>query len=185
MGIELGIAPKPFTFTAAVLNGTPGAVQPAGTSDNKALVIRGDGRFTMAGMNVSLGGSAYTFPTTKKIDSYAVFGAVSFMSDLTLTSEVDFLQTNQSAGGMTRGIIFWHELNWMMSPGVDLKVGYESYDPDRDVQNGRFSQITLGAELFLMTGVEVRPMYRIAVASLPSQASPNTDQAMVLLHLFF
>ncbi len=184
-GLELGIAPGIFTFSAGLFDGLPGVSLPTGGTRNKSIALRGDARFKLEGINLDLGGSYYDSPSaTDRQTFYGAFGAVSLFENLTLTSEIDEVEHAVPGNPTTVGIMWWHELNWMVTQGVDLKLAYESYDPDKDLQNGIFSQITFGAELFVMSGVEVRPLYRINLNSLPNGTSSDSDEFIVMFHFF-
>ncbi len=184
-GLELGIAPSIFTFNAGLFNGLPGVSLPTTGTKNKSIALRGDGRFELGGVNWNLGGSYYDSPTaTDRQTYYGAFGALTVFNDVTLTSEVDFIEHRPSVPPTTTGMMWWHELNWMVVQGIDLKLAYESYDPDKNLQNGIFRQVTFGAELFLLSGVEVRPLYRINMNSRPDGVTANTNEFIAMFHFF-
>jgi hypothetical protein len=58
-------------------------------------------------------------------------------------------------------VVIYAEANYVLTPGVDLKVAYDFYDPDKDQKTGAISRYSFGFEFFPIAGVEVRPMYRI------------------------
>jgi hypothetical protein len=184
-GLELGFAPSIFTFNVGLFDGLPGVALPTTGTKNKSVALRGDARFQLAGVNWDFGGSYYDSPSVSNRQTYyGAFGAMTIFENLTLTSEVDYVEHSASVPPTTVGIMWWHELNWMVSQGVDLKLAYESYDPDKDLQNGIFSQVTVGAELFVLSGVEVRPLYRINLNSLPNGTKTNTNEFITMFHFF-
>ncbi len=184
-GLELGFAPSIFTFTAGLFDGLPGVTLPTAGTKNKSVALRGDARFKIAGVNLNLGGSYYDSPSASDRQTYyGVFGAVSLFESLTLTSEVDEVEHAVPGAPTTVGMMWWSELNWMAVQGIDLKLAYESYDPDKDLQNGIFSQVTVGAEFFVMSGVELRPLYRVNLNSLPGGASTDTKEFIFMFHFF-
>jgi hypothetical protein len=77
--------------------------------------------------------------------------------------------------------MLYTELNYMLSNGVDLKVGYDFYDPNKDLKTGSSGRITVGGEFFPMSGVEVRPLYHINQEK-PTDISNNDFQLM--FHFF-
>ena len=81
-------------------------------------------------------------------------------------------------GKEVAGNILYLEGNYVVVNGIDLKLGYEFYDPNIDLKDGSVTRITFGAELFPLTGVEVRPLYRI------NQEKP-TDLKNNELHIMF
>ncbi len=184
-GLELGFSPSIFTFNVGLFDGLPGVNLPTSGTKDKSVAVRGDTRFNLAGINWNFGGSYYDSPSPTNHETFfGPFGAVTLFNTLTLTSELDFVQQKLPAQPMTTGIIWWHELNWMVYQGIDLKLAYESYDPDKDLKNGVFSQITVGAELFVLSGVEVRPLYRFNLNSLPNGVKANTNEFITMFHFF-
>jgi hypothetical protein len=184
-GLELGFAPSIFTFNVGLFDGLPGVNLPTSGTKNKSVALRGDARFKMAGVNWNFGGSYYDSPSPTSRETYfGPFGAVTLLENLTLTSELDFVQQSLPAQSMTTGIIWWHELNWMVHQGIDLKLAYESYDPDKNLKNGVFNQVTVGAELFVLSGVELRPLYRFNLNILPDGEKANTNEFITMFHFF-
>jgi len=184
-GLELGLAPSIFTFNIGLFDGLPGVSLPTTGSKNKSVALRGDARFSLAGMNLNVGGSYYDSPTaTDRQTMYGAFGAITIFENVTLTSEVDNVEHKVSTLPTTVGMIWWNELNWMVYQGIDLKLAFESYDPDVDLQNGIFKQVTVGAEFFVLSGVEVRPLYRFNLNSLPNNVTANTNEFITMFHFF-
>ena len=184
-GLELGFAPGAFTLNVGMFNGTPGAGLTGVTATrNKAVVVRGDATVKFSSTNVTVGGSVYYAPSATDKHTYTgAFGAISFLESYTLTSEVDLVKVEDNASGKaTNGMIVWNEINAVVTQGIDIKIGYEFYDPDLDITNGSFTRALVGAEIFLLSGVEFRPLYRINLEE-PTDVSNNEFQAM--LHLYF
>lgn len=181
-GLELGASPGVFTFNVGVFNGSPGSglngVTP--TSD-KAIAGRGDARFKFSIVNASIGGSVYQAKVAGNTHLYrGVFGSVTVAERYTLNSEVDLTEIDRPGPNLS-GLMAWNELNVVVTTGIDVKLGYEFYDPDRNLKNGSFSRILVGAEFFVLSGVELRPMYRINIEE-PNDVPNNELQLM--LHLF-
>jgi hypothetical protein len=115
---------------------------------------------------------------------YGAFGALTVFETVTLTSEVDFVETSKPNVATKTGFMVWNELNWMITQGLDLKLGYQFYDPDRDIANGSFSQITVGAEFFVLSGVELRPLYKINMNDVPGATGTDNNEFQFLFHFF-
>jgi hypothetical protein len=183
-GIELGFTPGVFTITAGLFNGNSGSgLNGIVGSLHKALALRADATFKTSLANVMIGGSYYSHPSAAsgKPSFAGIFSAVSFAKRYTLNTEYDRVEVH--AGGKSRvGYVLWNELNVLVSTGIDIKLGYEFYDPDVDVKNGSFSRGLVGAELFVLPGVELRPLYRFNVEE-PTDVSNNEFQ--FLFHFFF
>jgi hypothetical protein len=184
-GIELGFAPSIFTLNIGLFNGLPGVGQPTSTTKDKAIAVRGDARFKLGETNLSLGGSYYNGATSvDKQTYYGAFGAVTVFETVTLTSEVDFVETSKPNVATKTGLMVWNELNWMITQGLDLKLGYQFYDPDKDLATGSFSQITVGAEFFVLSGVELRPLYKINMNDVPGVTGTENNEFLFLFHFF-
>ncbi|MCU0452465.1 MAG: hypothetical protein MUE68_02315 [Bacteroidetes bacterium] len=182
-GLELGVAPAGFTLTAGVFNGAPGpGLNGVTGTRQKAIALRGDARFKLSTANVMVGGSIYRGPVGGSTHLYrGVFGAVTVADRYTWNTEVDHVLI-EHPGTDRAGLIFWNELNILLTPGIDMKLGYEFYDPDTDLKNGGFSRAVVGAELFLLSGVELRPLYRINLED-PTELQNNEFQVMIHLYL--
>jgi hypothetical protein len=182
-GIELGVAPGRLTVNAGVFNGAPGpGLNGVTGTRQKAIALRGDARFELASANVMVGGSIYRGPVAGDVHLYrGVFGAISVAERYTWNAEVDLIQIERT-GTDTQGLMVWNELNLVLSQGIDLKLGYEFYDPDLDLKNGAFSRAVIGAEFFVLSGVELRPLYRINLES-PTELTNNELQLMLHLYL--
>lgn len=182
-GIEFGVAPGPVTLNAGVFNGTPGpGLNGVTGTKQKAVALRGDARFTLMSANVLLGGSVYRGPVAGNIHLYrGVFGAVTVAERYTWNAEVDLIQVERP-GADLQGLMVWNEFNVVLTPGVDLKLGYEFYDPDIDLKNGGFARAVVGAEFFVLSGVELRPLYRINLEE-PTELTNNEFQVMLHLYL--
>ncbi len=181
-GIELGIAPSIFTLNVGVFNGTIG--NNSGSPDislSKVVSTRGDATIQSDKVNFNFGGSFYNDPSsTSKAQFYGVFGSISAFKSLTLISEVDYAKISPTGKEVT-GIAFYSEANYMIMEGVDAKVGYEFFDPDKDQQTGTYTRITVGAEFFVMSGVELRPLYRF---NREKPVEVKNDEFDFMFHFF-
>ncbi|MEX0601738.1 MAG: hypothetical protein WD295_00255, partial [Bacteroidota bacterium] len=179
-GIEFGLSPGPVTLTAGISNGSIGD-----RDDNKrkALLGRAETRFRFAPVNVHLGGSYYNNPgPNSTLTLYGAFVMVTVGNSLTLMGEVDQRREYSPATGLTTsGLITFLEANYLLMPGIDLKVGYDFFDPDIDFKTGSQSRIYFGVEVFPLPGIEVRPLYVIR-KEVPVDV--RNDQLIVMLHLY-
>ncbi|KAB2924585.1 MAG: hypothetical protein F9K22_06125 [Bacteroidetes bacterium] len=183
-GLEVGFNPSIFTFNAGVFNGRKGGLAGAGGSTSKAVAVRGDAAFEAGPFNILLGGSLYRLPTGggRVTQSWGGFGIVTYDGNLTLMAEADMIQSyNTSLLRTVNGVVIFTEANYVITEGIDLKVGYEFYDPNDARQDASVSRISVGAEFFPLTGVEVRPVYRINRESLTELSN---DELHVMFHFF-
>ena len=184
-GIEVGFNPSIFTVNIGVFNGRKGGLSGTAGSKNKAVVMRADANVQTDVVNFNVGGSFYNLPSSGspgKTQIAGAFGVFSFDNNLTLQGEYDFLTIfNTALNKEVSGNILYAELNYLLASGIDLKLGYEFYDPNADLKDGSISRYTIGAEFFPLTGVEVRPLYRINQEK-PTELTNNEIQ--VLFHFY-
>lgn len=164
-GLEFGFNPSIFTVNIGLFNGRKGGLTGTAGTKNKAVVIRADANVQTDILNFNIGGSVYNLPTAGgpgKTQIVGGFGVFTFDNNLTLQGEYDIITThNATLNKLVSGNILYAELNYLLLSGLDLKLGYEFYDPNIDLKDGSISRYTIGAEFFPLTGVEVRPLYRI------------------------
>jgi hypothetical protein len=180
-GGEVGISPGPVTVTGGFYNAADGFG--AGTGNQKAVLGRVEGMFNAGEeMSVGVGGNVFTAKSSSGVRTtlFGGFGLFSYQ-DLTLLGEADLMKTE--AGSLTtNALVLTAEAGYTITPGLDLKAGYDFYDPDTDLKSGAVSRYSLGLEFFPISGVEVRPVYRI-VKDDPDDISNNEFQ--FLIHFYF
>ena len=185
-GLEFGFNPSFFTLNIGVFNGRKGGLAGTGGAKTKAVVVRADANIQTDLINLNLGGSAYNLPATGaagKTQMWGGFGIISIANNLTLLGEIDFIQSyNSTFAKQVTGNILYTEANYILFDGFDLKVGYEFYDPNVDFADGTASRITVGAEFFPLTGVEVRPLYRI---NQETKTEIDNNELHVMFHFYF
>ena len=179
-GLEAGISPGPMSITGGLFNATDGFGGTGGSS--KALLGRVEGIFPIqeamflgAGANIFRREST-TGPAQTIYGGFGSFG----LREFTLFGEVDLLKSETSARKIT-GFLAYAEANYVVTPGVDLKLAYDFYDPDKDLKSGSISRYSVGLEFFPIAGVEVRPVYRI-VREEPTDIKDN--ELHVLFHIY-
>jgi hypothetical protein len=179
-GLELAVSPGPVTVTGGIYNAEEGLYVPG--SSQKAFLGRAEGIFALA-EKIYLGLGADVF--TKKVSGvtntlFGGFGSLS-IGDLTVLGEADAMKEKAASGTTTTGLVMSLEADYVLTQGIDLKAGYDFYDPDVDVKTGTTSRYSLGFEFFPLGGVEVRPVYRI-VKDEPDTG--NRNELHLLLHIY-
>lgn len=178
-GLEAAVAPGPMVVGAGVYNATDGFGATGGSE--KAFLGRIEGMFGLS-EKVFLGLGANVFRRNQVAGSvtlYGGFGSIG-LGRFTLIGEGDVLR-NAGPIGTTTGVVLYGEANYTVVDGVDLKVAYDFYDPDKDLKSGATSRYSIGAEFFPISGVEVRPIYRI-ITEDPTDVKDNEFQ--VLFHIY-
>lgn len=191
-GVELAIAPDPISVVGAVTNGVSGD---RASSVPKALYGRADAKFKAGRVNVYLGASAYRDNAGGgKLTMYSGFGAISLGESFTIVSEVGQIEGNSplmsingdrnarnSNGLQLTQRVMMVEASYLLSSGFDLKVMYDFFDPDVDVQSGTATRYSAGFEFFPVSGVEVRPLYRYTDDTV---LKVKTTDIHVLFHFY-
>jgi hypothetical protein len=184
-GAEVGVSPGPVTVFGGIYNASTDDFG-SSTGSQKAFLGRAEGMFKL-GEGTTFGVGANLFsrqnapsPTVAGYTTtyYGVLGSFSF-HNLTIFGEADQLKNNGSEG--VTGVVTYVEANYVVIPGVDLKVAYDFYDPNKDIQDGAKSRYSFGFEFFPITGVEVRPMYRI-VKDQPVDI--KNDEFHLIIHFY-
>jgi hypothetical protein len=181
-GAEAAVSPGAFTILGGVYNAEEGGGIPS--SNNKAFLGRGEGMFKLA-EKVSLGLGGNVFSTKTGIAGvnttyYGGFGSFS-VANFTLLGEADWIRISPAAG-TTTALATYAEADYVVTPGVDLKLAYDFYDQDVKFKSGSKSRYSIGVEFFPVSGVEVRPIYRIL-----TQQNPDTgtmSEFDIMLHLY-
>jgi len=156
-GGEVGIAPGAFAIVGGFYNATNSDFA---EGNNKAFLGRAEGMFNVA-KETYVGVGADVF-TTKLTDGstrtmYGAFGSVSH-GDFTVFGEVDAIKTKLNE--TVSGLVMYVEADYVVTPGLDLKLAYDFYDGDTDFKTGSTSRYSFGFEFFPLPGVELRPIYR-------------------------
>lgn len=179
-GVEVGVSPGMFSFTMSVTNG---AVTDRDDNGFKAVLARGDANMSVAGIHLRVGGSYYNNAHSAGVTTLlGVHGTASLGENLTLLGEFvkkrEYVNTTLTK---TLSSIAYVEADYVLTQGIDLKLGYEFFDPNTRYKTGTESRIVMGLEFFPLSGVELRPEYVIRTET-PND-TPN-DQFLMMLHLY-
>jgi hypothetical protein len=179
-GLEAGVSPGWFSAFAGVYNAEDGFG--AAVANSKAYLVRADGLFRLTDdMHLGVGANMFATKASGDVTQNFYGGIASFsVGGFTVFGEGDMIQTKYSTGDVT-GYVAYVEANYLVTPGVDLKIAYDFYDPDKDVKDGSMSRYSFGLEFFPVSGVEVRPMYRVVVED-PEDYSNN--EFHIMLHFY-
>ncbi|MBI4536058.1 MAG: hypothetical protein HY708_07250 [Ignavibacteriae bacterium] len=179
-GGEIGFSPGPVTITGGVFNAADGFG--AGTGNQKAFLGRAEGIFKATEeIAIGLGGNVFTRKSAAGVRTTLLGGFGSFSyQNLTIFGEGDLVETK--AGGVkVTALIAYIEADFVVTPGLDVKFAYDFYDPDKDFKTGAMSRYSFGFEFFPLSGVEVRPIYRL-VKEDPTDV--KNDEFHLLIHFY-
>jgi hypothetical protein len=178
-GLEASVMPGPLTIAAGIYNAADGF---GGTgSSAKAYLGRAEGIFDL-GESKSIGVGVNYFRrnhTTETTTLYGCLGSVG-LGRFTLVGEGDLMKVESSLGSRT-GVLLYGEATYGVIDGLDLKVAYDFYDPDKEYKTGYTSRYSFGAAFFPLSGVEVMPVYRVIVED-PSDVKNN--EFHFLFHIY-
>jgi hypothetical protein len=185
-GGEVGFAPGPINITGGIYNATDGFG--AGTGNNKALLGRAEGMFKASeDFNIGIGGNVFTKKNEggTRTTIFGGFGSLCYQN-ITILGELDIIQHKASSNIFLGGtklteLVTFVEIDYVVTPGLDLKIGYDFYDPNKDFKTGSMSKYSIGLEFFPISGVELRPIYRI-VKDEPTDI--KNDEFQFLVHFY-
>jgi hypothetical protein len=179
-GVEMGIHPGPLSITGGLYNASDGFG--AGTGNNKAVLGRAEGLFKLdQNMFLGLGANVFSRRGPAGVRTTLIGGMGSFSYEtFTIFGEVDLIKT-KTGSATVDGLVTYIEASYMVTPGLDLKLAYDFYDPDKDLKTGAVSRYSIGFEFFPISGVEVRPIYRIVKED---PVDVKSDEFHVIVHFY-
>jgi hypothetical protein len=178
-GMEAYVMPGPLSISAGMYNATDGF---GGTgSSAKAYLGRAEGMFDI-GESKSLGVGVNVFRRNHPTGATTLYGCLGSvgLGRFTVVGEGDLMKVENSMGSRT-GILLYGEATYGLIDGLDLKVAYDFYDPDKDYKTGYTSRYSFGAEFFPFSGVQVMPIYRVIVED-PTDVKNN--EFHFLFHIY-
>jgi hypothetical protein len=197
-GLEVGYKAGP-SWTVGVYNGNdrnplgPDTVAPVAANE-KALLARGESYFQVGSAVALLGANGYTNWNADLEDRTLLggaFGGVS-LGELTLMAEGDYVKNYLlSAADETKGaksLAAYVEGAYRIRRGIHLIGRFEHFDPDLDVQSGKVMRVSLGAEVFPVASMEIKPTFRYQTDSrtLPDKTdAPDTMEVLLQTHWWF
>lgn len=176
LGGEVGIAPGPFEFAAAISNGVPGGVG----DENLAKAVTTSA--TWIGEYGRVGASfQWNKRTTNRLLSAGMHGGLKLWK-FTWLGEVDTQQIHSLTGaGNTWLVAGYSELNWKLLQGLYVKTVYDYLDPDLRAPDNLQHRLGLGFDLYPLPFSHVSLLYRIN----QGLGVLGDDQLLAQFHLFF
>jgi hypothetical protein len=175
-GIEFGIEPGDFTFATAVTNGTSSV-----SDNNKSKQVSATGAYI--NNRFRIGGSADYNDSGSSIRKMGgLWGGVN-INKFVLLGEADWIRDEVNDQKQSQ-IVAYSELDYEIAHGWNIKVGYEYYDPNRDIAENQRDRVLIGIEPFITSFVQVQVFYRFN-QSIPQNISQNADELQLRLHIYF
>jgi len=189
-GIEIGANAGPLFLivSAANTSGDRDAALP------KAIIAKAEARFKLEQLNVLLGGSSFNRVTLQdKINVVGGYGLVAWEENLTLTGALEYIRGNSNEmslngergggnpGNNLKQLAITAEADYVVMQGIDVKFIYDFFDPDTERKTGIAARYSFGVELFPVSGIEIRTLYRWTNDTVLSR---KTSDIHVLLHFY-
>lgn len=156
-GVEAGINPNyPYANVAVFyqgVDGWPGDTNPPGYGVAASAGVRE--------LGWQVGGSVHYLSLAAGGGDLAVGPqwAVNF-APVVYLGELDFRSRLDGDGVETTSLYAYHELQWLATRGVVVKLKYDWEDPSTLYIDDHLNRFTLGADVSPYTFVEVEPQYR-------------------------
>ena len=174
-GIEIGFEPGPFTMAASATNGTSSI-----TDNNNAKQFVGT--LGYIGNHFRLGGSASYNEVDDETRQVGGVWAGARINKFVLLGEVDWVR-DEDAEERTQ-LVTYSELDYEIVDGWNIKLAYEFYDPNRDIDEDERDRVLVGLESFVTSFVQLQVFYRFN-QSIPQNIPQNADELLLRLHLYF
>jgi hypothetical protein len=176
-GVEIGIEKGAWTAQLALSNGTAGAPE---VDTGKQGALRAE--FVQS---VWRAGASAAFNHTDAGDrqSFGVFGAYR-AGPVVLLGELDYVDDDGIGAGGRKLMASLAEADWKIRQGHNLKVTYEWFEPDRDVDEDEQTRASLVYEWAPIQFLQLRAGVR-AYDGIPQNDPQNRTQAFLQLHGFF
>ena len=175
-GVEAGLELGAWTAQAAVTNGTAGG--PEGDS-TKQISLRGahvSSRWQV--------GASYNFNNSALGDRtmYGLFAGFR-TGPISWLAEIDYV-TDETPTGDVDSVVGLIEGNWRIAKGHNLKVTYEAFDPNDDVDEDHRDRYSIVWEYSPMQLLQPRIGARF-FDGIPQSDLQNRDEFFAELHVFF
>jgi hypothetical protein len=175
-GVEVGFEHGAWTGQAAISNGAGG-----GTEVDAGKQISTRLEFVQSRWR---GGASLLFNDTDagNRSGAGLFGAVN-AGPVTFLGEVDYFD-DKSIGNGTKLMATLAEADWKLAQGHNLKLTYEWFEPNRDVDEDEQIRTSLLYEWSPIQFIQLRAGVRI-YDGIPQNDNQNRKQAFIQLHGFF
>ena len=175
-GVEAGLELGAWTAQAAVTNGTAGG--PEGDS-TKQISLRGahvSSRWQF--------GASYNFNNSALGDRtmYGLFAGFR-TGPISWLAEIDYV-TDETPTGDVDSVVGLIEGNWRIAKGHNLKVTYEAFDPNDDLDEDHRDRYSIVWEYSPMQLLQPRIGARF-FDGIPQSDLQNRDEFFAELHVFF
>lgn len=176
-GVEGGYEQGPYTVNLAVTNGSAG-----GSENNQGKQYSLLASYTLPEWRI---GASFNFNELDGGDRQMqnIFGGLKTGSIAWLV-EVDYVSDDGSPNGSIDQLLGLVEANAIVRPGHNLKLTYEYFDPDRDIDEDERTRWSLVWEYFPIAYTQISLGYR-QNDGIPQNDLQNTQEFFLQLHNHF
>jgi hypothetical protein len=176
-GIEAGLELDKWSAQVALTNGTAGGPDNDATKQISLLASYVATRWRI--------GASYNFNNAELGDRQmqGVFAGLR-TGPIAWLAEIDYITDDLATGVQRDSAVGLVEANWAFAKGNNLKLTYELFDPDRDVEEDQRERYSLVWELFPFQLIQSRIGIR-SYNGVPDLAATNRDEVFAELHLYF
>jgi hypothetical protein len=175
-GVEIGLEPDSFTFAGAITNGTSSI-----TDNNTSKQFTGTAGYVADQFRI--GGSAAYNDSGDAIRKIGGLWAGLRIHKFVLLGEADWIR-DESDDLKKPQVVTYSELNYEIVDGWNIKIAYEYFDPNRDIDENERDRIVIGIEPVLTSFVHLQLFYRFN-QSIPQNIPQNADEISLRLHIYF
>ncbi len=176
-GFELGFEGDSSLFNVFISNGTSAV----SNNDDKFLYgikgeyLLGDGR--IGATAISNNGDS---TDTQMLNLYAGY----HIGELTFLAEVDWIDTRIDGSPTVKQWVGLVEANYQWAQGLNVKLTWEYYDPNRDIDEDHETRWSLLTEYTPWSNIQFRAGIRLQ-DSIPQRPERNLDKLFVQTHFYF
>ncbi len=175
-GVEIGFEPGPFSMAASVTNGSSSLLD---NNTSKQLV----GTLGYVGDHFRFGGSASYNKSDEEIRKVTGVWAGVRLKKFVFLGEADWVRDELDDEDRDR-VVTYAALDYEIVDGWNIKLAYEYFDPNRDVDENERDRVIVGLEPFLTSFVQLQLFYRFN-QSIPQNIPQNADELVLRLHIYF
>ncbi len=193
VGIEGGISPGGFTFTAGFFNGVNNAHNDFDADQGKEIVTTADYRWASKKnkFTFDLGGSflsnPYKYNSENNIfalDQIAAgFFSIGLYERVAILAEYDYNRNKISDSVNTKQDFhtIFGEVNIKIIQGLEAKFQYENYNPQLGIKDGSLirNRYSFGIGIFPMTGFELESIFRLVKTPSGEKLHENEFQQTI------
>jgi len=186
-GVEIGAELAEIEWTAGVYNGGTTATN-VNRDKDVAVLLRGETHVEIGSLRAMIGLNAYSDESLVVDERMLLAGAFVGLGTQvwTLMAEADLVDaylasaTDESAGAQSLAV--FSEGTIRVRKSLHVVGRYEYFDPDTDVESGKFWRVAVGLEYFPRPYLEIKPMLR---HTDQPDGQPDLDELLAQTHWWF